>query len=542
MSFLRPVSSTGNDDVVIIGGGLAGLFCALKLAPRPVTILTASSLGRGASSAWAQAGIAAAVSEGDTVEQHVADTLEAGAGSVDEKIARLMASEASARIDDLLQYGVPFDRDLEGRLAVSREAAHTHNRIVRVRGDMAGKAIMEALVAAVRNTPSVRILEGFLVQDILTDGKNVTGLVAREDAGRAANKVVLPTRAVVLAAGGIGHLYDVTTNPAEARGGGIGMAARAGALLADMEFVQFHPTAINVDRDPAPLATEALRGHGAVLVNGDGVRFMREMHEDAELAPRDVVARGIAAEVRAGRGAFLDCRKAIGASFAKEFPTVYEYCKREGIDPATDLIPVIPAAHYFMGGILTDANGRSTLDGLWACGEVTSTGAHGANRLASNSLLEAVVFAARVAEDISRLLLTPRQQDWEDHEDTDADLGPDDDSEAMRRLRKTMSAEFGVLRTPEGMLEGLRAIVELERENKIQRFENSLITAKMIAVSALQRLESRGGHFRIDYPDEVPGLARRSFLGRREADEIAERLLSAESSAVQRAAKAGSRS
>ncbi len=542
MSFLRPVSSTGNDDVVIIGGGLAGLFCALKLAPRPVTILTASSLGRGASSAWAQAGIAAAVSEGDTVEQHVADTLEAGAGIVDEKIARLMASEASARIDDLLQYGVPFDRDLEGRLAVSREAAHTHNRIVRVRGDMAGKAIMEALVAAVRNTPSVRILEGFLVQDILTDGKNVTGLVAREDAGRAANKVVLPTRAVVLAAGGIGHLYDVTTNPAEARGGGIGMAARAGALLADMEFVQFHPTAINVDRDPAPLATEALRGHGAVLVNGDGVRFMREMHEDAELAPRDVVARGIAAEVRAGRGAFLDCRKAIGASFAKEFPTVYEYCKREGIDPATDLIPVIPAAHYFMGGILTDANGRSTLDGLWACGEVTSTGAHGANRLASNSLLEAVVFAARVAEDISRLLLTPRQQDWEDHEDTDADLGPDDDSEAMRRLRKTMSAEFGVLRTPEGMLEGLRAIVELERENKIQRFENSLITAKMIAVSALQRLESRGGHFRIDYPDEVPGLARRSFLGRREADEIAERLLSAESSAVQRAAKAGSRS
>ncbi|MFD0915744.1 L-aspartate oxidase [Pseudahrensia aquimaris] len=526
LSFLRPVDWDGNDDVVIIGGGLAGLFCALKLAPRSVTVLTSASLGRGASSAWAQAGIAAAVSEGDTVDKHVADTLEAGAGIVDEKIARLMASQAADRITDLLEFGVPFDRDLQGKLAVSREAAHSENRIVRVKGDMAGRAIMEALVAAVRKTPSIRVLEGYVVQDIETDGKHVSGVVARDDAGRGANKIHLPTRAVVMAAGGIGHLYARTTNPVEARGGGIGMAARAGATLADMEFVQFHPTAIDVDKDPSPLATEALRGHGCHLLNKNGERFMVPLHEDAELAPRDIVARGIAAEIRAGRGAFLDCRTAIGNHFAEEFPTVYGYCQDAGIDPAKDLIPVVPAAHYFMGGILTDASGRSTLDGLWACGEVTSTGAHGANRLASNSLLEAVVFAARIAEDIQNLMPAPRRGDGStDPSAMEEDIETDEDSEQMTLLRRTMSAEFGVVRTPDGMLNGLRTIVDLEQANTKQRFENSLITAKMIAVSAITRMESRGGHFRSDIPHEVPELAKRSFITRKQADLLAQQLL-----------------
>lgn len=522
--YTPPREPKGPDSVVIIGGGLAGLFCALKLAPKAVTVLAAAPIGRGASSAWAQAGIAAAVGPGDTIESHVNDTIVAGDGIVDEAIIRTMATEASDRIHDLLAYGVPFDRDLEGHLAVSREAAHSESRIVRVKGDMAGRAIMEALVAAVRKTPSIRVLEGYVVEDLIIEDGKVVGVVARDKAGSGEELHKVTGSNVVMATGGIGHLYEVTTNPTEARGGGIGMAARAGARMADMEFVQFHPTAINVGKDPAPLATEALRGHGATLHNSDGERFMLPLHKDAELAPRDVVARGIFAEVKAGRGAFLDCRSAV-PEFAAEFPTVYGYCQEAGIDPVTEMIPVIPAAHYFMGGIWTDINGRSSLPGFWACGECTSTGAHGANRLASNSLLEAVVFSARIAEALKGEIEVDAPAKWQNGSVTTTEYITENDHPNMVALRQVMSAHLGVLRDGEGMREALHAILHLARESHSVRFDNVITTAKLIAVCALNRTESCGGHFRTDYPEEQAAWKRRTLLTLEQAHAIIPDLL-----------------
>ncbi len=503
------------DDVIIVGGGLAGLFTALRLAPRPVTVLTAAPIGEGAASAWAQGGIAAAVSAGDSIAKHLADTIAAGDGIVDEAIARLMVSDAPARVHDLLDFGVPFDRDLEGHLAVSREAAHSERRVVHVRGDMAGGAIMAALVAAVRRTPSIRLYEGYLGEELQVKRGAISAIVARPRDGGPALR--FPARAVVLASGGIGHLYAVTTNPAESEGGGLGMAARAGAVIADAEFVQFHPTALDIGRDPAPLASEALRGEGATLVNRIGERFMVKAHPLAELAPRDVVARAVHDERVAGRGAFLDCRVAPGAEMAEAFPTVYRSCMAAGIDPTKDLIPIAPAEHYHMGGVLTDAAGRSTLNGLWACGETSSTGAHGANRLASNSLLEAVVFAARVASDIAVHVPAPRAAS------VVAIAGPapsDADAADVATLRRLMADHVGVVRDDDGLADALAAIADLTARCTGARFGNTLVAARMIAAAAFARTESRGGHFRADFPEADPAWRRRTYMTLAEAERV----------------------
>ena len=309
-------------------------------------------------------------------------------------------AEALERIADLVGYGAPFDRKADGSLALGREAAHSLPRIVHVKGDGAGAAISATLAARASEADCITLLEGFHAIELAMEGGRVTGIFARSGIGHDARLILFRARAVILATGGLGALYAVTTNPLEARGEGLGMAARAGALIADPEFVQFHPTAIAVGRDPAPLATEALRGEGAVLIDDRGNRFMTDLHKDAELAPRDIVARAIHRQILSGRKVFLDCRTAIGAEFPHHFPTIYAACMAAGIDPVAAPIPVAPAAHYHMGGIASDAAGRSSLPGLWAVGECASTGLHGANRLASNSLLEGLIFGARVADDV----------------------------------------------------------------------------------------------------------------------------------------------
>lgn len=519
--FADPASEFASGDVVIIGAGLAGLFTALRLAPLPVTVVAAAPLGEGASSAWAQGGIAAAVGEGDTPERHAADTIAAGAGIVDAHVAEVVAAEAPSRIADLLRYGVPFDRDLAGHFVLSREAAHSEPRVVRVSGDRAGAAIMQSLIAAVRATPSIRVLDGYEALDLIlgagsgSDGRISGVRLARTHVGESETFDFLPASAVVLATGGASSLYSVTTNPVYARGEAIAFAARAGAVIADAEFIQFHPTAIDAGIDPAPLASEALRGEGAVLINRAGERFMTAIDPAGDLAPRDVVARAVFAEISAGRGAFLDCRAAIGAAFPQKFPTVAAHCRAAGIDPVREPIPVAPAAHYHMGGVASDLSGRTSLEGLWAVGEVASTGLHGANRLASNSLLEAVVLGARVADDIRRLVMPavahPTGRTYRTGGVRPLDAGRR--ASFIDRLRKTMTAHVGVVRDGAGLEKALAIVRDIGTEAGDDRtVANMALAAEIIGGSALMRTESRGGHSRSDYPDPDPAQQYRSAV------------------------------
>ncbi|MDX2234205.1 MAG: L-aspartate oxidase [Hyphomonadaceae bacterium] len=488
-----------DDTVLIVGAGLAGLFLALQLQPRRALVLSPSPLGEKSASAWAQGGLAAALAPDDDPALHAHDTIAAGAGLVDPVVAHLIARDGPARVRDLLALGVPFDASPEGVLSLSLEAAHSRPRVARVKGDLAGKAIMDALIAAARACATIEVREGLTMSALLTDGEGrIGGAVCADAGGRA---VAIEATETVLAMGGAGGLYRVTTNPVSAQGGALAAAHAAGAAIADPEFVQFHPTAIDVGRDPAPLATEALRGEGAVLIDRMGRRFMADHDAAGDLAARDIVARAIHAELEAGRGAFLDARDAVGAHFPERFPTVFAACMEAGVDPRAQPIPVAPAAHYHMGGVATDLWGRTSAPGLSAVGECAATGAHGANRLASNSLLEAMVFAHRVGERLRNEASPARIA-------ADGAPAPPLPAEIAPLLRQLMSAHVGVVRDASGLD---RACSQIAAWIVTHGRAAPLAAAHLIAQAALARTESRGGHFRRDHPDADP-TPRRTFI------------------------------
>ncbi|WP_339747778.1 L-aspartate oxidase [uncultured Maricaulis sp.] len=490
--------------VLIIGAGIAGLWAALKLAPRQVILLTGSPLGEGAASGWAQGGVSAALADDDTPALHAHDTIAAGAGLVDAEAAQALAAGAAKQVRELAALGAPFEREGDA-WSLSREAAHSRHRVARVTGDGAGAAIMQTLIAAVRAAGHVEIRDGWAAAGLIPgeDG-DCAGAIARSPTGET---VEIQADETILAMGGAGGLFALTTTPAGAQGQAMAMAARLGAEIQDPEFIQFHPTALNAGLDPAPLCTEALRGEGAILIDRSGHRFMKAIHDDAELAPRDVVARAVHRQNLAGKQALLDCRTAIGEAFPSRFPAVFAACMSAGVDPRTQPIPVAPTAHYHMGGVATNIDGRTSIAGLWAIGECASSGLHGANRLASNSLAEGLVSAARVADVLKKAPLRLAARDTAPSARRGV-IPPALPPLALTRLRQAMSRHCGVERTGAGLTE-LAGLIDdmIARHGEA----DALIAARFITAGALARNESRGGHFRSDFP-QTNALARHTRL------------------------------
>jgi L-aspartate oxidase len=478
---------------VVIGGGLAGLTAALALAPEPVILLTKAPLGTEASSVLAQGGVAAALGPADDLSLHLADTLAAGNGLCDATVAQKILAAAPAAIESLVRLGVSFDRDAEGQILLGLEAAHTRHRIVHAGGDSSGREIMQALVQRVRETPSITIIERVAARQLVVEDGRVTGVLANSHCG----PVLFASDRVVIATGGVGGLFLHGTNPAGSFGQGLALAAKAGAAMGDMEFVQFHPTALDAPGYPLKLVSETVRGEGAILVDELGERFMMDV-PGAELAPRDIVSRAVWRHMAAGHRVFLDARVVPDLDFARRFPAITGFCHAAGIDPATQPIPIRPAAHYHMGGIAVDLAGRSSIEGLWACGEAACTGLHGANRLASNSLLEAVVCGRFVAESVAA---TPARR--VKPKISDARITPSDPSP----VRKILSHAAGVLRDGEGLRDAAAVLFP----SAAAAFEGTdggagdpALVGLMIVVAALRREESRGAHARTDFPDPAP--------------------------------------
>ena len=506
---------TAKADVVVIGSGVAGLTTALQIRAHNLSVLlvTKSFIDAG-STKWAQGGIAAALGPGDSPDQHEKDTLVAGAGLCDLPAVKVLVSEGPEAVRKLIARGAVFDKSETGEIALTREGGHLRNRILHAGGDATGAEVSRALLAAVSNDPGIEVIEHALVLDALkTKSGRVCGVtihVIGEGTRDGVGQIL--ARAVVLATGGLGQVYSQTTNPSVSTGDGVALALRAGADVADVEFIQFHPTVLYMgegSRGQQPLISEAARGEGAFLVNDRGERFMRGVHPLADLAPRDIVAKEISRQMQltGSQHVWLDARNI--KDFSERFPNIYASCKEIGIDPVHDLIPVAPASHYASGGIRTDLNGHSSVPGLYAVGETACTGAHGANRLASNSLLEGLVFGARIAEDIAANL--PEFQEPVAQDAIDFLLSPSIRGE----LQRAMSKGASVVRSEKSLQETAAKLEKLKEASTIYanldawETTNLYLLATAIVRSALERTESRGSHWREDFPNSSNSWTKR---------------------------------